>query len=80
MNWHRLNVWATASRNERAFVRTYDRLVHVAEQVHKIGSALLATQHNVIALHERLRDVEKQLDITPPDPQLIIKTNERMQA
>lgn len=79
-NWRRLNVYLTASRNERAFLRTYDRLVHIAEHVHKIGAALLATQQNVMILHHRLQALERKAGITPDDPQLIVKTNERMQA
>lgn len=73
----RMNVWKWLARNERAWLRTYDATLKTAQHVQHIGAAVLATQRNIVILHERLKAVEQKTGITPIDPQLIVK-DERM--
>lgn len=80
VNWHRLNVWVSVARNERAWLRTYDAGLKTAQHVQSLASAMLATQRNQLILHTRLQAVEQKVGITSADPQLIVTTKERMQA
>lgn len=79
INWHRLNVWVSVARNERAWLRTYDAGLKTAQHVQRIGAAVLAMQRNVVILHHRLQAVEAKLGIVPADPQLVVRERtERM--
>ena len=80
INLNRLNVWKTAARTERAWLRTYDAGLKTAQHVQRIGMATLALQRNVVILHQRLQAVEAKTGITPADPLLVVKSDERMQA
>ena len=80
IDFERANIWKWLERNERMLLRTYDAGLKTAQHVQRIGMATLALQRNVVILHQRLQAVEAKTGITPADPLLIVKSDERMQA